>query len=523
MKYQSTRGGASGVSFSEVLLSSYAPDGGLYVPETVPQVGREQLRSWASLGYLQLQQEILSLFVSPEELSRQEMQGQHTHCSEFAHYLHTFSAVIFPLSFFTDLFSLKDVLGGVFDNFDTPQVLPVVQVGPVHVMEAWHGPTGVFKDLTLPALARLCNHFLEKRGRRATVLVSTTGDTGGTTIRSALGMKNLRAIVAYPRHTVSRVQELQMTATGSENAVVFSHDGTADEIDLILRNIFRDRELQREHFLLSFNSIHTVRVILNVVHYFYTYLRVAPNADKRVLVSVPTGGMGNAAGGVIAAEMGLPIRILSAVVTENDIAHRAFSLGGFSITGPQIHTHAPSLDTNLPHNIERVFYYALLGDTAAVKKIMEDFERTQKSFIPVKARENFRHLFTASVNREECLETVRQVWGEFGYALCPHSAVAWKPAVEYALTNSDSQRESVGEEVTKRELCREKCEMVVVMATATAAKFPEMLARVGVSAPSAAGWVGQLEGREERKLLLNKGEDWEKVLRQTIASSQGFV
>ena len=119
----------------------------------------------------------LSLRLSRGAEQAGDARSAHTHCSKFAHYLHAVVLCIFPLSFFTDLFSLKDVLGGVFDNFDTPQVLPVVQVGPVHVMEAWHGPTGVFKDLTLPALARLCNHFLEKRGRRATILVSTTGDT----------------------------------------------------------------------------------------------------------------------------------------------------------------------------------------------------------------------------------------------------------------------------------------------------------------------------------------------------------
>ena len=271
----------------------------------------------------------------------------------------------------------QGIFKGVFDGFDAPEVLPVVKVGPVHVAEAWHGPTGVFKDLTLHVLARLSDHFLEKRGQRATILVSTTGDTGGTTIRSVQGMKNLRAIVAYPRHTVSRVQELQMTTTGSENAVVFSHDGISDDLDLILRNIFRDGELRKRHTLLSFNSIHTVRVLLNIVHFVYVYLRVAPKADRSVLVSVPTGGVGNAAGGVMAAEMGVPIKILSAV-NENDVVHRAFTLGDFSIARAQIPTHAPSLDSNLPHNVERVFYFALNGDTAALKRSDGGFRADSK-------------------------------------------------------------------------------------------------------------------------------------------------
>ena len=421
--------------------------------------------------------------------------------------------------------SLQEIFEGVYDCFDTAEVLPVVQVGPVHVAEAWHGPTGVFKDLNLHVLARLSNHFLEKRGERATILVSTTGDTGGTTIRSALGMKSLRVIVGYPRHTVSSVQELQMTTSGAENAVVFSHDGISDDIDLILRNIFQDGELRKRHILLSFNSIHTVRVLLNIVHYVYIYLRVAPDADKKVLISVPTGGMGNAAGGVMAAKMDIPVKILSAV-NENDIVHRAFAVGEFSVSGPQIPTHAPSLDSLCPHNIERVLYYTLKGDTAALKKIMENFEHKQPSLLPGNLRESFPHLLTASVDKEQCLETMRGVWKEFGYVVCPHTAVAWRPAVEYARSGtadpglkSASDKEKDTEET---ELTGGKCDVVVVFSTASPAKFPETLSRVEIPVPP-AGWVRELEGREERKLFLNKGEDWEGVLRKTIDSSQGFL
>jgi threonine synthase len=412
----------------------------------------------------------------------------------------------------------QGIFEGVFDGFDAPEVLPVVKVGPVHVAEAWHGPTGVFKDLTLHVLARLSDHFLEKRGQRATILVSTTGDTGGTTIRSVRGMKNLRAIVAYPRHTVSRVQELQMTTTGSENAVVFSHDGISDDLDLILRNIFRDGELRKRHTLLSFNSIHTVRVLLNIVHFVYVYLRVAPKADRSVLVSVPTGGVGNAAGGVMAAEMGVPIKILSAV-NENDVVHRAFTLGDFSIARAQIPTHAPSLDSNLPHNVERVFYFALNGDTAALKRVMEDFEQTQKSVLPGEICEGFRHFLTASVNKEQCLETMKSVWEEFGYAVCPHTAVAWKPAAEYASQNGLGSGVVKGGETGPP---AERCKVVVVFSTASPAKFPETLSLVSVPVPPAA-WVTELAGKKERKLFLDKGEDWEGILRETIASSQGFL
>ena len=420
-----------------------------------------------------------------------------------------------------------DLFKGVYDKFDTPEVLPVVKVGPVHVAEAWHGPTGVFKDLTLPALARLCNHFLEKKGQKATILVSTTGDTGSATIHSALGMKNLRVIVMYPRYTVSRIQELQMTTTGASNAIVFSHEGTSDDIDVILRKIFTDPAVRKEHILMSFNSIHTVRVILNIVHYIFMYLRVAPNADRKVLISVPTGGMGNAVGGFMAAGMGLPIEILSAV-NENDIVHRAFTLGEFSITKPMVPTYAMSLDSLLPHNIERVFFHALEGDCDALKDVMEKFENEQKSILPGKILQNTKHLLTASVDMEQCLETMGQVWKEHSYAVCPHTAVAWRPAVDYTKNEIETSRKSEEEDTaqTTEEVTGGsgggRCDSMIVIATATPAKFPETLGKVGVPVPSVA-WAEGLAGREERKLLLNKGEDWEKRLRETIAGSAGYV
>ena len=202
-----------------------------------------------------------------------------------------------------------------------------------------------------------------------------------------------------------------MTTTGAENAIVFSHEGTSDDLDLILRNIFTDPEIRKKHVLLSFNSIHVVRVVLNIVHHVYMYLCLVPNADREALVSVPTGGMGNAAGGFMAAGMGVPLKILSAV-NENDVVHRAFTCGEFSITKPQVPTYAMSLDSVLPHNIERIFHYALNGDCATLKRVMEDFELKQKSVLPRKLLENAQHLQTASVDKNQCLKTIESVWND---------------------------------------------------------------------------------------------------------------
>ena len=511
MRYQSTRGGVKGVSFSEVLLSSYAPDGGLYVPESLPQVTRELLLTWAGLGYEQL------TAGGPLAL-RLAGRVEHGRDARLAS-LFTPTTVVKQICNYLYLFA--GILEGVYDKFDTPQVVPVIKVGPVHVAETWHGPTGVFKDLTLPTLTRLCNHFLEKQGRKATILVSTMGDTGGATIHSALGMKNLRVIVAYPRHTVSHVQELQMTTTGAKNAIVFSHEGISDDLDLILKRIFTDPIVRKVHILLSFNSIHTVRVILNIVHYVYTYLRLVPNADEEVLVSVPTGGMGNAVGGFMAARMGLPIRILSAV-NENDVVHRAFTLGDFSITKPQIATYAMSLDSLLPHNIERIFFYALEGDCSTLKKVMLDFEQKQKSVLPGKILENTRHFIqTATVDMQQCLETMERVWREYDYALCPHTAVAWKPAVEYILNTGDGGLKDYSDQRSD-ETGRAKCDKVIVVSTAIPGKFPDTLQKASVPVRRVDGGPGRQGGGEDvpqhrRELGTNTERHYSQLCRLFVA------
>ena len=378
----------------------------------------------------------------------------------------------------------------------------MVQVGPVHVAETWHGPTGVFKDLVLHALARICSYFLQKSQKTATILVSTTGDTGGTTIHSAIGMKTLRVIVGYPRKTVSRIQELQMTTTGAKNATVFAHDGNSDDFDVTLKSIFTDPELRWKHILLSFNSIHTVRILLNIVHYVYIYLRVAPGADRNVVIAVPTGGMGNIAGGFMTAGMGVPIKLISAV-NENDTVHRAFSEGEFSMKGPLVPTYAISLDSSFPYNIERVFFYASGKDCGVVKEVMETFERGEKSILPEKILQNASHLSTWRVNKTECLETMKAIWEEHGYHLCPHSAVAMASALK---TVTPPTKERAGERT-----------ITVVMATATAAKFPETLGKVGVPVPSAP-WVSGLQGREEEKVYLNHDDDWDSAVRECITS-----
>ena len=364
----------------------------------------------------------------------------------------------------------------------------------VKVAEMWHGPTGAFKDIALPAVGRLADFFLKKSGRKATIVVSTAGDTGSAAIHSVLGSKNINIIVWYPRHDVSRVQELQMTTVDAPNVKVFSADGTCDDNDAVVKCLYSDKEFVSKYNLTSFNSVNIGRVIVQVVHFVYLYLKVCPGVDREVTFCVPSGGMGNSEGGVIARTMGVPLRLVCAV-NENDIADRALRLNDFSLSGQMLHTPASALDGSLPYNLERVFYY-LCGQRAdIVRDVMETLEKDGRSHLPTTITEGNTFIDMARVDTRELFVTMKRVWEEFSYAICPHTAVAMQPGLKLAAASPDKE--------------------IIVMATATPAKFPEVMERGGLPVPRVES-IERLFGLSEHKILVEKEEDWEKRMREEV-------
>lgn len=173
-------------------------------------------------------------------------------------------------------------------------------MGSVYVAEMWHGPTGAFKDLTLSVVGRLVDHFLKKQAKTATILVSTSGDTGSAAIHSVINSKNINIVVMYPRNRVSRVQELQMTTINSPNVRVISVDGSSDDQDLVMKQLNTDTSFAKTYNLTCVNSVNIARVLFQAVHFIYLYLQQCPEATHKVLFHIPSGGLGNLAGGVVA-------------------------------------------------------------------------------------------------------------------------------------------------------------------------------------------------------------------------------
>lgn len=390
-----------------------------------------------------------------------------------------------------------EILEGCFAKFDEVQIIPLKKVGSVYVAEMWHGPTGAFKDLTLSVVGRLIDHFLKKQHKTATIMVSTSGDTGSAAIHSVMHSKNINILVMYPRNRVSRVQELQMTTINSPNIRVISVDGSSDDQDVVMKQLNTDTSFAKTHNITCVNSVNVARVLFQAVHFIYLYLQRCPGATHEVLFCIPSGGLGNLAGGVIAREMGLPVKFLSAV-NENDVVHRAFLQGELSLRDLKT-TFSSAMDIQIPYNIERVFYYMSGRKPDIVKKMMKDFESGANSTIPPEVLKNNDYISTMRVTNENTLGTMQRVWKEYGYLLCPHTAVGMQALSERS-----------GGPLWD---CRDK----ILIATATPAKFPDVLEQAGLPLPAAPA-IERLYALKETKLYLEKGQNWEKRLREIISS-----
>ncbi|XP_068561795.1 threonine synthase-like 2 [Cebidichthys violaceus] len=475
MQYCSTRGGVRGWDFHDVLFSGFAPDGGMFMPERVPVLSPDTLRSWRGRTYTQLVVEVASLFIPTQLIPRQD---------------------------------LEVLVGEALTGFSVPEVLRIARLkGGLSVLELFHGDTLAFKDLAMTCTVRFLNYFLRKQNRRATVLVGTSGDTGGSAIQSVKGLSGLDLVVVYPRGRITPVQEKHMITCLEDNVHVFAADGTSDDIDQPLRRLFADQDLVRSHGLMSLNSVNWSRVMIQLAHFIYAYLelsgmeRAEADGDLPELeVVVPTGGAGNIAAGYIVKQMGLPLKLV-AMVNSNDIVHRTVTSGDFSMSPEVTQTLAPAIDIQDPYNMERVFWLLLGRDGASVKNMMEEFQQSHRHSLP----ENHRKLLsqvlsTGTVTDEGILETMRRCWEDNQYVLCPHTAVAvWH---HYHCPHSPSLN---------------RC----YIATASPAKFQAAVQMAGLTfdLPEAVLALDKLATRYQNlERSLNWSKDWEDRLRERIQS-----
>ncbi|NQT93216.1 MAG: threonine synthase [Lentisphaerae bacterium] len=387
MRYVSTRGGIEPITFCDAVVTGLAPDGGLLLPETIPDLS-EHLGDWSALPYEALALEVMRPFV---DLSDGEM---------------------------------NDLVRRSYAAFSNPEVAPVVEVGGIHLAELFHGPTLAFKDVALQFLGNLFELILQKRGGVLNVLGATSGDTGSAAIHAVKGRQSMKIFVMHPHGKISRTQELQMTTVPDGNVFNIAIEGSFDDCQAIAKTIFRDLPFKERYSLGSVNSINWARVLAQVVYYFYGVFRVMERTGrKNVSVCVPTGNFGNIFAAYVAVRMGLPVRRLVLATNSNNILSRFFTSGIYK-RGTVSETLSPSMDIQVASNFERYLYYRMGEEPARLTELMDGFSGTGQLRVDPLDDGVVDPLFHAdSASDEEVLGTISRFSSEHGYLLDPHTAV----------------------------------------------------------------------------------------------------
>jgi threonine synthase len=419
MRYVSTRGGVPPTGFADAVAAGLAPDGGLFVPQELPDLSGE-LAGMAGLSYPELCTRFLSRFAT-------DIPGA----------------------------ELGALVGASYATFDRPEVTPLLGLSPdIHVLELFHGPTLAFKDVALQLLGNFYARQCRIRGETINVLGATSGDTGAAAIHGLLGKEGAAIFILYPDGRVSPLQERQMACTGAANVHALAIDGSFDDAQAVLKGLFSDGEFRARHRLSAVNSINIIRVLAQCVYYLHAWLRLPPSHQRAAEFVVPTGNFGNVLAGWMLQKMGVPIKGFRVATNQNDILHRLFTTGVYRI-GEVRPSLAPSMDVQVASNFERFLYYSLGRDPDRVKAVMADIrDRGSHAFADFD-----RDTFTSSrCTDAEIHGIIRQVHRAYGYIVDPHTACAFKdmdgsrPSVVLATANPakfpDTIRAAIGIEPT---------------------------------------------------------------------------
>ena len=386
MHYISTRGGTPPAGFSDAVALGLAPDGGLFVPASMPDL-RPRLDGWRKLGYDQLAFEFLRLFA--DDIPSGE---------------------------------LRQIIEGAYASFEHPQRAPLVRLDDgLWVLELFHGPTLAFKDFALQILGGLYERQVRLRGKRITVLGATSGDTGSAAIHGLLGHSGARIFILYPIGRVAPLQERQMACTGAENVFPVAIPGSFDDAQRIVKALFGDRSLVAELGLSAINSINLARVLAQCVYHLWARLRLDEAGVGEAEFVVPTGNFGNVLAGWMLGRMQVPGMRFCVATNRNDILHRFFSKGEY-VAGPVEPSLAPSMDIQAASNFERYVYFLEEGDTDRVRTVMADVAagRGYRSRHPALGELHSVRLDDAGIR-----SAIKSVHLRYGYVVDPHTACAF--------------------------------------------------------------------------------------------------
>jgi threonine synthase len=463
LRYLSTRGAPAALAFDEVLLTGLARDGGLYLPESWPQL---DLAALAGLDYPALAARVMQPFLG----------GRIAEAD--------FSRLV------------KEAYAG----FGHRAVAPLRQIDSrVWLMELFHGPTLAFKDVALQLLGRLYDHVLSKRGQRVTIVGATSGDTGSAAIEACRDRAPIDIFILHPEGRTSEVQRRQMTTVLSPNVRNVAIRGSFDDCQDLVKAMFADGRFRDEMHLAAVNSINWGRIMAQIVYYVAAALALdAP--QRRVAFAVPTGNFGNVYAGYAARAMGLPIEKLIVGSNSNDILAR-FIAGGTMEMGKVHPTLSPSMDIQVSSNAERLLFDLFGRDGAKLTQEMKQFRESGRLALDGEQHRRLTTLFAGHrLDDKETLATMAALFRETGELIDPHSAIGLAAARAVRLDPDVA---------------------VVALGTAHPAKFPGAVEKATGQRPALPPALADLYRRPERfTVLANDLAAVEAHIRDQVAAGR---
>jgi threonine synthase len=387
IKYYSTNLKSPEVTFKEALLKGLAPDGGLYLPTSLPLISHGELESFSSKKYHEIAFYILNKIIG-DEIDKEE---------------------------------LSELCADAY-NFD---VLLEKVYGRKYIMRLDQGPTASFKDFAARMMSRLMQYYLARNNQHLTILTATSGDTGSAVANAFYGLRNITAIVLFPEKEVTLLQRKQMT-TLHNNIKIIALDGKFDDCQKLVKLAFLDPELSSVP-LTSANSINIGRLLPQSVYYFYAFTKLAANIDENVIFSVPSGNFGNLMGGLIAKKMGLPVKQFIISTNANNEVPEFLYTGKYQAINPSKNCISSAMNVGHPSNLARIvaFYGGIMNESGTIIK-QPDMDQMHED------------LFAVSVTDEETRNTIGETYRKYNFLLEPHGAVAWKGLKEYSDLNRRS-------------------------------------------------------------------------------------
>ncbi len=414
--YKSTRSNCQPVTASQAILKGLADDGGLFVPEFIPELTKP-LAELSKMSYQEVAYEVMKLFLT--DFSEEE---------------------------------LKSCITKAYDTkFDTEEIAPLVKADGAYYLELFHGSTIAFKDMALSILPHLLTTAAKKNNVKndIVILTATSGDTGKAALAGFQDVEGTKIIVFYPKNGVSPIQEKQMVTQKGANTYVVGIKGNFDDAQSGVKAMFNDKELadkmnQKGYQFSSANSINIGRLVPQIVYYVYSYVKLLENGQlndgEKMNVVVPTGNFGNILAAFYAKNMGLPINKLICASNENKVLFDFFETGKYDRNRQFILTSSPSMDILISSNLERLIYRIAGNDPVECKKLMDSLSSTGAYTITEAMKKQLEDFVGGYASEDETAKAIKALYEKTGYVIDTHTAVASYVSQQYKKNTKDATK-----------------------------------------------------------------------------------